>query len=423
MKWNLFVAKRYFLSKRTSTITLSVVSIAVGVAALITVLSVMNGLQIGFIEDILALNSFHVRVEVSSEDDINQIVIDMEEHGNISSAVPALDIQTLIEVEARQSKVSAIKILAVGENIYEKDKSFSDQLYIKQGDFAVKRPRTIIIGNRLANSLGAEVGSKINLLNTISNIRTGYISYEVTGIFKSGNIEYDDSMAYIGYEANISNTKRAIDSFIGIKLNNRNSDRQTIQWLKSKFPDKEIVSWREFNKSFFSALRMEKIIIFILVGLIFILVGGNIYNALRRSVYERREEVGLLLALGAEHKSTMLIFVIEGIIIGFIGSFSGLILGLFLCNKIEGVIKVIEKFLNVILKIIEFIISPIAEMKFNPVSIFSPADFYLDKLPVNIIFTEVAFIFLFGFFTALAAAYKASREVAKIKPARIIREG
>lgn len=420
MKWNIFVAIRYYLSRRTSTVNFSVFSIAVGVAALIIVISVMNGFQTGFIESILELNSFHIRLQIPHDKDSGEIIEKIYENKSVSTAVPINNYQTLAESSYRGMQV--IKIISIGSGIYQEDSSFAGHMSVLSGRFDISQKDTIVIGEQLANVLGVYVGDRIRMLDYVKSFSTGYREYTITGIFKSGYWDYDSTLAYTGFNENLSTMARTENITIGIKLKKSHQDQRVISWLKGEFPDYKTVSWREYNKAFFGALRMEKIVMFMLIGLIFILVGVNIYNSLKRSVFEKRDEIGVMLAMGSRHDMVKNIFVYDGSIIGFIGALFGLISGLFLSVYINEVVAIIEIIFNTFIDLAEKMIKPISDIQLNHISIFSPAEYYLDKLPTKIIFQEVLLIFLFGVFSAVLAASRASGKVLDIEPAQIIRE-
>lgn len=418
MNWNLFVASRYFRSKRTSTITLSIISIAVGVAALITVIGVMNGFQVGFIEDILAIDSFHVRIRINETDDIEQIKNIIKDRKEVQAVSAMKNYQTI--GESRYEGLYGVKIKGIQSSVYEEDVNFREHLEIKLGEFDIKRPATIVIGQRLAQDLQVTVGDSIRLLDIKSSFYTGYNGYEVTGIFKSGYQEFDNTLGFIGFSENPDYLDIKNNSFVCLKLDNKYNDLKIVSWLRKQLPEHEIMSWREYNKTFFGVLRMEKLVMFLLMGIVFILVGLNIFNSLRRSVYEKREEIGLMLAVGAEQKKVKRVFILQGAFIGFSGAFSGLLLGLFTGIYVNEILLFLIRVFNGLLNILEKILLPIAEVNFPPISIFSV--YYMDALPVKIFFPEILIIFLFGFFSAALAAVKASGRVSEIKPAEIIKD-
>jgi len=154
-------------------------------------------------------------------------------------------------------------------------------------------------------------------------------------------------------------------------------------------------------------------------------VALNIYQAQRRSVLEHREEIGLLRAIGGGEHAVQFIFVLDGAIIGFFGATAGLCLGLLIAGNIPRFFSAVEAVVNFGINIVNIIVSlfrggdgagGIGDFFF-----FSPAVFYIKEIPSRIIPGEVLLIFFFGLFSALFAAWFASRKVSRIKPADVLR--
>jgi len=214
------------------------------------------------------------------------------------------------------------------------------------------------------------------------------------------------------------------DLKLGIKLANRFLEKTALEQARKKLSTYENIklsSWRDYNRSFFGALRTEKLFMFILVGLIFIVVGLNIFQAQRRSVLQRREEIGLLRAIGGTRTEVRFVFVLDGAIIGLTGAFIGLIIGLSVALNISGFFTLVENIVNWFIRIINIIAGFFGTGMTGDFAIFSPTVFYLKEIPSRILPSEVVMIFLFGFLSALAAAWFASVKASKIQPAEVLR--
>ncbi|MCF6334662.1 MAG: FtsX-like permease family protein, partial [Spirochaetales bacterium] len=182
-----------------------------------------------------------------------------------------------------------------------------------------------------------------------------------------------------------------------------------------------VISWREFNSSFFGALKTEKTAMLLVIGLIFIVVGVNIKHSLERSVVERREEIGIMISLGAAPGKIKTIFVIEGFLIGLAGSIIGLIFGLFITENINMLFSLFESTVSLFVNILQIIITPFSKEGLSPVSVFSGASFYISEVPVRVVYSELLFIFLFAVLSSTLAAYYASKMVSLYKPSEVLR--
>jgi len=422
--WVLFVASRYIFKGRSSSPVLAILGIAVGVLALIVIIAVMNGFQLGFIESILEVSSYHLRVESFDQNKIDEIQAVMLGIPGVKAAVPFKEYQAI--ARGRRSSQQAVLIRGLGENTLEIDKAMEGRLDFEEGSFDISTKKNALLGSELAHRLGLSVGDEITLFSL-----TGILSQEdgssfngfVTGIFRTGYYEYDCSWAFLNIE-NDSFLQNECDLKLGIKLANRFMDKAALEQARKKLSSYEgikLSSWRDYNRSFFGALRTEKLFMFILVGLIFIVVGLNIFQAQRRAVLQRREEIGLLRAVGGTQTEVRFVFVFDGAIIGLTGAFIGLIIGLAVALNISDFFSLVENIINWFIDIINILAGRLGIGMTGNFAVFSPAVFYIKEIPSRILPHEVVLIFMFGLLSALAAAWFASRKASKIQPAEVLR--
>lgn len=457
--WIWYVASRYIFRGRgnSPSVVLAILGIATGVLSLIAILAVMNGFQLGFIESILEISSYHVRVENFPAEKTNE-ALNILRNGaaGIDAALPFMEFQAL--VRGKRGGQQAIVIRGIPPNAGEFDPGMIARLDFDkegEGEFDLSTSHSVLLGTELARRLGIRTGDEI-LLYSINSILSGgisnsrdmpgndrlseYTNYElqgsddgnagieaftVTGIFRSGFYEFDSGWGFINFDnASVFSDKGPV---LGIKLKNRYQDRAGLELVQRSisalpgFDGAKFSSWRDYNKSFFGALRTEKLFMFILVGLIFIVVGLNIYQAQRRAVLERREEIGLLRAIGGGEKAVRFVFVCDGALIGFAGSAAGLIIGLFIAARIRLFFSVLEGIVNFFIRILNFLAGFLGFGATDNFAVFSPAVFYIKEIPSRIIPGEVVLICIFGFLSALLAAWYASGRVSRIRPAEVLR--
>ena len=309
------------------------------------------------------------------------------------------------------------------------DPDMAEQLNIVGGEIKLGKRQSILIGVELANYLGVTVGDDIQLISLsggeFAAIQPRQMLFTVSGLFKSGYYEYDRGMGFINLETAAEIASNSDTLIYGIKLDNRYNDKAAAARLKTlPFTDsagKGISSWREYNSSFFGALRMEKIAMMVLVGLIFIVVGGNIYQSLKRTVLEKMEEISLLKSIGASAGAIQRVFIYDGIFIGFFGGITGLLIGLLIAFNINTVFAVFERVSNAVLYVVLQMVNPLIGAGLEEVSIFSPRYYYMSEVPITLPFSEAVLIFLFAFLSSTAAAYFASKRITRIKPSEVLR--
>jgi lipoprotein-releasing system permease protein len=427
--WIFYVASRYIFKGRSGSPVLAVLGIATGVLALIVIIAVMNGFQLSFIESILEISSYHMRLEGFSDDKSDLLSLTMKGIPGVKSAVPFKEYQAL--ARGRRTGQQAVFVRGLNENVYEFDKSMMNRLDFEDGFFDLNDKKNILLGAELARRLNLGVGDEVTIysitgLFAADDENSGLDNFEITGIFRTGFYEYDCSWAIINIKSNSFNINES-NLKLGVKLSNRFQDRNILEQAEKKlsvmpgFENIIISSWRNYNRSFFGALRTEKLFMFILVGLIFIVVGLNIFQAQRRSVLQRREEIGLLRAIGGTPNSVRFVFVLDGAIIGLTGASIGLIFGLAIAANIAWFFTFIENIINTFIGLFNFITGFFGAGQTGNFAVFSPAIFYIKEIPSRILPHEVIMIFLFGFLSALVAAWIASRKIIKIQPAEVLR--
>ena len=439
MGWITYVAGRLIVKRRgVPPPVMSVLGIAVGVLALTVIISVMNGFQLGFMESILEISSYYVRLEFphsgeaangannplvfGDSPESSALIAQIKTLPNVTAAVPFREVQALIRGDFGQQ---AALIRGLYPEAFREDRGMAERLVFEEGAFDLKSGDSILLGAELAERLRVELGDEVRLVSVSGSGSFASADEEasesffiVKGIFRSGFYEYDLGLGFINFDR--AGELEDGSYTLGIKLDDRFKDKKTAAAIMELAPSGQsgaaiplkVKTWRDYNRAFFGALRTEKLFMFVLVGLIFIVVALNIYQAQRRIVLERQEEIGLLRAVGAGTRAVRLVFVWDGLVIGLIGAGSGTALGLLVSFNIASVFSLLEKIVNGILYLLQ---------RGGGFAVFSPAVFYIKELKARVIPHEALLIFLFGLFSALAAAWFASLKVSRIKPAEVLR--
>ena len=412
MSYELFIGLRYLKAKRKQTfvslITLiSIAGVMVGVTALIVVIAVMNGFKEDLRDKILGVTS-HV---VISRFDGNiskyqEVRAKVGEVSGVNAATPFIYTQVMISSRKAISGAvlrgiepkTASKVINLPKNLRA---GSLEELEAENKPEGMRSTPGIILGNELARNIGALRGDPVTVISPLGRLTPlGRVprsqTFRVAGIFDSGMYEYDSTIAYVSLWA--------AQRFLGI------GDRVTgIEVRVDDIYEADRVAraigkaldgypywsrdWMRMNKNLFSALKLEKIVMFIILTLIILVAAFNIVGTLIMVVIEKTRDIAILKSMGATRRSIMKIFMIEGAVIGLVGTLLGLLGGYTLCTLL-------------------------ATYKF----IELPSDvYYISTLPVQMNPLDVALIAVAAIVITLAASVYPAWQASRFDPAEAIR--
>ena len=426
LKWINTVSNRFARVDRKgrSAVTsfLATLGICFGVMTLIAVMSVMNGFQMNFIDAIMEVSSYHIRADKVPSEKSDEFITLCSQNKNVLSITPFYEAQTLMTDETGRENAAVIR--AIEPDVYTKDKGFNKEITMVAGSFDLSQPDSIVLGYTLARQLRVGVGQTVNLLvlsgGSDVSLLSGDRNFVVTGLFKTGYADINSAYSFISIEAGQKYFGKSAEMLYGIKLKNSAEDARIITALEKETKEKNIEahfqSWREFNKSFFGALRIEKNMLLLLVAIIFVVVGINIYNGMRRLVFERRSEIAILSAIGAENKDIKTIFIMRGLTTGAIGAFAGVILGLLISVNTQFLFNAAAR----VMYWLQYIVTAVFNHQ-NLIYVQENSSYAVyANIPARIFFREVVMIALFGIISPLLASWAASKNVLKMTVAEVL---
>lgn len=430
-RWIYFVAKRFsFVDLKGAeafTSKLSTLGICFGVMTLIIVISVMNGFQREFIDAIMEVSSYNLRAENLDAKEREAFEKFAAAENGIECAVAFTESESLLV--SAEGKQSAALVRAIEADVMEKDSGFAREAKVVRGAFDLRSAAfsesgealaPCVLGITLARSLDVRVGEEVSfyatdsgdsLLEAFSHPR----KFFVAGIFCTGYSDINSGYAFVALPSQVENLENLI---YGIKTKNSASENALAKKIQLEFPGAKISLWKEYNRSFFGALRIEKNMLMLLVVLIFVVVAINIFNSMRRIVFERRFEISTMSALGAKISSVKNIFVMRGFLIGLRGAIAGLVLGLFFCVNIKSVFTIMSSAIFYVQYFFVLIFSPqnAAALSENPMfAVYA-------NIPARMYAHEIIFITLFGIFSAAFSAWAASREILNTSISEVLHE-
>ncbi len=401
-RYERMVAKRYLLPGKGEgfiflVATISLVAVALGVAALIIVMSVMNGFRAELFDKIVGLNGHAVVQGYNGRlADWRDVLAEVRKTPGVTEASPLIE-QPLLATSNGRVEAILVRGMQVGDildNPTLKGKTVD-------GDMALLRAGTerIGIGSRLAAKLGARVGGRVTIINPAGQTTPfgtvpREISYEIAAIFEVGVFDYDEAFVIMPIEdAQLLMLMGDEIGMIELKTVDPDTVAETLRPLQSKLSDKAmIIDWRSMNAQLFEALEIERIAMFVVLSIIVLVAVFNILSSLIMLVRAKTRDIAILRTMGASRQSLLKIFVTVGVSIGLAGIGTGVILGF-----------IFLFFRQAIVRGIQFITGQ---------NLWDPSIRFLTELPSRTDPVEVAAIcglaLFFSFLATLYPAFKAA---------------
>lgn len=406
MRFELFVAQKYLLSRQKHTFisiitVISILGVALGVAALIIVLGVMNGFSQNLRDKILGVSA-HVLVGsyaglVANYQDVIKKIKTIPE---VKTVAP------FIYTEVMASGPGGVKGLALRAIRPQDSATFElNQILIAGSSKGLGQAKPfpgIILGQELVNRLHLVLGERVNILapsskRTSIGFTPKIFSFTLVGIFKTGMYEYDSSLGYISLKQGqkILGLKTDGVTALEIRLFDIYKAPNVAQKILKLFPHRPLYTrhWIEMNQNLFSALKLEKTAMGIILSMIILVGSFSIITTLIMLVMEKTRDIAVMLSMGATPKKIKKIFMLQGTIIGLIGTFLGFILGI-------GISLLLKKYQFIKL----------------------PADvYYLDHLPILLKTSDLIIIGITAILLCFLATLYPATQAAKLEPAQALR--
>ncbi len=379
---------------------------ALGVMALIVVLSVMNGFQKEIRARMLGASP-HLEVIANGGmmHDWQAVLKQVNQHPQVSSAAPYVSGQGMLSFG---QSVKGVLVRGIDPSLetsitelYNKIKKGSLN-ELRNGEFA------IVLGSDLARALGVQLGEKIMLITPQGQITPAGMmprlkQFRVAGIFEIGMAPYDDSLALINID-DAQKLFRLGDAVTGIsaKLKNIDLAPRVAAEIQSGLPDELYANdWTHQNSNYFRAVQMEKKMMFIILSLIVAVAAFNIVSTLVMAVTDKQADIAILRTLGSSPQSIMKIFIVQGLVIGLVGTLLGSLGGIALALNLDVVVPFIEHVFGV-----QFLAKDI---------------YYISELPSDLHYDEVIWVASMSFLISILATLYPSYRASKTQPAEALR--
>lgn len=387
----------------------SMLGICLGVAALIIVLSVMNGFQKEVRDRMLGVVA-HIEVMTPDASAIVQPLRTIEEitrHTEVKAAAPFIAAQALM---ARGEEMRGVMVRGIDpqfepsvSDLGAKQQKVQDSVLqlLKPGEFS------IVLGYALANQLGVQLNDKVTLMlpggqltpaGTLPRMK----QLTVVGVFDSGHYEFDASLALIHLQDAQKLYRVDGPTGIRVKLKDLHTARDFAPVLESSLTGNLVArDWTQQNKTWFAAVQVEKRMMSIILTLIVAVAAFNLVSTLVMTVTDKTSDIAILRTLGASPKSIMSIFVVQGAVIGVVGTAIGLLLGLLIAFNVSNIVSIIEAIFQVS---------------------FLPRDIYLlSRMPSDPQFSDIFPVVIISLLLAFIATIYPSWRASRLNPAHALR--
>jgi len=383
----------------------SMLGIALGVAALIIVLSVMNGFQKEVRDRMLSVVS-HIEIfspQSTALPDVARTLAEARQNPNVIGAAPFVGAQALL-ARGEDMKGTLVRGIDPALEGAVTDLAATNEETLKllvPGEFRV------VLGGELARALGVRAGDAVTLIAPAGQVTPAGVvprlkQMTVAGTFDSGHYEYDSALVLLHHEDAQRIFRLEGPTGIRLKLKDLHQAREVTMQLAGSLSDQLLIrDWTQQNRTWFAAVQLEKRMMFIILTLIVAVAAFNLVSTLVMTVTDKRADIAILRTLGASPKSIMGIFVVQGAMVGVIGTMSGLLLGLAIASNIDVIVPAIERALN---------------------ASFLPQDIYLiSKMPSEPQSSDIVPITVISLVLAFVATLYPSWRASRVQPAQALR--
>jgi lipoprotein-releasing system permease protein len=383
----------------------SMLGIALGVAALIIVLSVMNGFQKEVRDRMLGVVS-HIEVVAAGGEALPDAALTIREakqNTQVQGAAPFIAAQALL---ARGEDMKGIMVRGIDPAL---ESEVTDIAAARSSALAQLVPGGfgVVLGTELARNLGVRTGDKVTLVAPSGQVTPAGIlprlkQLTVVGTFDSGHFEYDAALAMVHWEDAAKIFRLEGPSGVRLKLRDLHQARQVAMELSSSLSGDVLVrDWTRQNRTWFAAVQVEKRMMFIILTLIVAVAAFNLVSTLVMSVTDKRADIAILRTLGASPGSIMGIFVVQGAMVGVLGTLGGLALGLGVAFNIDVIVPALERLLG---------------------ASFLPQDIYLiSRMPSDPQSADIVPVGLISLALAFVATLYPSWSAIRVNPAEALR--
>lgn len=387
----------------------SMAGIALGVAALIIVLSVMNGFQTQVRDRMLSiLPHIELYVAGSNHQEVlshwKSLADKLSENRSVMGTAPFVASQAML---VRGDKLQGVQIRGIDPELepevsdLAQQMVFNDLSTLKSGEFG------LVLGNQLANLLGVTVGDNVMVMAPQGSISPAGFSprmrqFKVVALYSSGHYEYDATLAFVHYEDAARVFRDSGNSGVRLRINDMQDAPEVAEQLRQVLPPTVFISdWTQNNKTWFAAVQTEKRMMFLILTLIVAVAAFNLLSSLVMAVKDKRSDIAILRSLGATPREIARIFLVQGAIIGVLGTGIGVGLGAVVAYNIDVIVPFLES---------------LTGKEFLPQHIY-----FISQMPSSPQVSDMVVIGVTSLVLSLLATLYPSWRASQLQPAQVLR--
>ena len=408
---SLYIAYKFLRSKKSSRFTSiisksSIVGISLGIAAVIVVMSIMNGFHSEMRNKILSMVSHVIVTEKNyTLKNWDKLKYKIDRNNLIQGSSPYVEGQAMISF---RNNVHGIQVKGIIPEYEKKVTSLAENIIEGSLDNIGVKPYQISIGIDLAKKMDLTVGDKITLVipranSTIIGIVPRIKRFEVSSIFNFGMQQYDKNLVFIDIdEAQLLYGLGENVTGLRLKLNDLFLSKKMSKIIRENYNNNFIViDWTMMNKNFFKALQMEKTMLMLLMLLIVLVATFNIISSLFMVVSEKKSDIAILKTIGMSSKNIMYIFMLQGTFLGLVGIIFGLFLGITISLNLDHIVNFIEYILGY--------------------SLLDSDIYMISSVPAKIEILDLFYVSIVSFLLSILATIYPSINASKTMPAEALK--
>jgi lipoprotein-releasing system permease protein len=399
---------------------IALLAIVIGSAAAVVILSAANGFHNNLLQKLMSKDSHMIILAPGRGIPAYQQYIDkISNIKGVKSVIPYFERQALLKGALNTWGAT---VMGIPSEFYGRQKDFQNQFHMESGAFDLNKPLSIVLGYNLADNLGVGPGSIVELSVFSESFFTLQYKFKVAGTFSVGYRDYDSSLAFISFKDSQLIFDAAGYAYgLAVRVDKPFEIDSYVREVRKVCPYTPF-TWKTLHRNDYAALQDEKVMIMIILAFFFIVVAASILSTMIAMVLDKKEEIGILKAMGLKPSDTLKVFLFNGFFLGAGGGVFGVLLGLLVSISLNDILRFIETMVDFVNFTAYYAIMWMKRMpapenfKFIKSSVY-----YIDKFPMQILWSDLVFVFLLSVALSTLAVIVPAFTASKMRPVEVLR--